>query len=630
MPSDAAASRREARRNRRVVAIWAFSSLGIATAVAVAAVSKLEVRAWLAAVVAALGTLSASVIPVVVKRLETKRGARQERSRALSRLLACPLAPLESVDPYHWLGVTLSRIAEEHRGGGGRPPYVEREGADTRLREALSREEPLVLVTGPSKSGKSRTMFEAALAVWPHQTVAVPDKPRGNPHLLSELLDLVSELGREAALLWLDDLDDYLRAGALDVRRLRRWRDEHPHLIVLATMRDSALEPVESHQENRSWIGKEVEDVLNSATTVRLAAELRADELAEAERLYPGVDLSTGIGAGLVAGQLLVRRLQAGEEEHPEGVAVVLSVADWRRAGFTQPAELAAVREVYRPYFRELRPRLAASDESFERGLAWSTSELEQLPGVALVFTADDGSSLQADDYVVAYLDGEVGDGTAEPIAEAMWTECLKQADAGELMAVGYTAYVRGNAEIARRAWTRGADSADPQEAPKAMVALGVLLEQRFQDFGGARSAFERAAETQHPEEAPKAMMALGVLLEQRFQDFDGARHAFERAAATDHPEEAPKANVALGVLLQNRLGDPEAAHLAFERAAASNHPEEAPRALNANAYLFEQQSRLHEAIEWYERAGATAHAVEGPKGRENAARVHANLAGTT
>jgi tetratricopeptide (TPR) repeat protein len=599
------------------VAVWALSGFGIAVAAAVAAVATLEVDAWVAAVVAASGTAVAALVPLVVGWVDERKG----RRRKLDQLLACALGPVAKVDPYRSLGVTASRIAEEHAAANDRPPYVARGATDARLREALTQEEPLVLLTGPSKSGKSRAMFEAALAVWPQQTLAVPERPRGNAQLLSELFDLEPELGGPPALLWLDDVDVYLKAGALDLRRLAHWREEHPRLIALATMADSAVEPDESAGADRSWIGKDVHEVLDAATTIRLNAELTAAERAEAQRLYPGVDTSAGIGAGLVAGPRLIRRLQAGEQEHPEGVAVALAVADWRRMGFGRPAPRDVVRSVAPRYFRALRGRLPTSGESFEAGVAWATSEIDQLPGVALVFLADE-DGLQVHDYVVAYLNGTVGEGASRPIADELWIDVLSHADGAELMSVGYTAYVRGNLDEARRAWTLGADSGDPIEAPKAMVALGVLLEQHFHDYDGARAAFARAAGTGNPEEAPKAMVALGVLLEQHFHDYDGARAAFARAAGTGHSEEAPKANVALGVLLQNRLGDPDGAHSAFERAAESGHPDEAPRAMNANGYLYEQQGRLADARAWYERAGATTHPVEGPRGRENADRL--------
>ena len=44
------------------------------------------------------------------------------------------------------------------------------------------------------------------------------------------------------------------------------------------------------------------------------------------------------------------------------------------------------------------------------------------------------------------------------------------------------------------------------------MVNLGVLLDEQG-DVEGARAAYQRAIDSGHPDEAPRAMVNLGVLL---------------------------------------------------------------------------------------------------------------------
>ena len=107
-----------------------------------------------------------------VTRLEQRELATSERQapweqRYQSLLAFWPLPKVESADPYA-IGVLYSRRAERaHPSEHGRPPYVPRTADETLA--GLLNSQPLILVRGQSRAGKSRTAFEVAareLAGW--------------------------------------------------------------------------------------------------------------------------------------------------------------------------------------------------------------------------------------------------------------------------------------------------------------------------------------------------------------------------------------------------------------------------------------------------------------------------------
>src|SRR5215469_1775337 len=142
------------------------------------------------------------------------------------------LPTVAEVDPY------VLRLTESEYGRRGQrnDPYVPRD-CDADLRAGLERS-GFVLLIGPSKAGKSRTAFEAALATFPDAVLIVPRARRqALPELArGELLDAVAPDQR--VVLWLDDLERYLDpADGFDGGQLSALCGRIPRLVVLATMR---------------------------------------------------------------------------------------------------------------------------------------------------------------------------------------------------------------------------------------------------------------------------------------------------------------------------------------------------------------------------------------------------------
>ena len=79
-----------------------------------------------------------------------------------------------------------------------------------------------------------------------------------------------------------------------------------------------------------------------------------------------------------------------------------------------------------------------------------------------------------------------------------------------------------------------------------------------------ARAAYELAIDSGHPDEAPKAEVRLGALLEAQ-GDLEGAAAAYQLAIDSGHREQSPRAALLLGALLAAQ-GNPEGARAAFQR----------------------------------------------------------------
>jgi hypothetical protein len=157
-----------------------------------------------------------------------RRAAWDRRCRSL--LTLWPLPTIEEADPFA-IGVFYSRRAEDHRGDRPRPPYVPRV-LDKELAGWL-RLQPLILVRGQSRAGKSRTAFEVATRELVGWRLLVP-KHRS---ALTALAELDPQPGQgERVLIWLDDLDEYLAvegAYGLDGGMLDRWARSDPPIKVL-------------------------------------------------------------------------------------------------------------------------------------------------------------------------------------------------------------------------------------------------------------------------------------------------------------------------------------------------------------------------------------------------------------
>ena len=455
-----------------------------------------------------LAVLGAAAVAVLTTREQRAEKREEDEASAQERAerLRVPILPLGQVSPYE-VGVDHEAISVEDGSHGA--PYVPRERDEQlhqTLAEARERSEPsLIVVSGPSKAGKSRTLFAAASAV-------LSDAQLIGPRDAASLSGLLKPGGLPAlepgpVVLWLDDLEVFARTGehGMDpsvLERLRAWKRP---VLVLATYGGKG-QPRLPQGERGQLAEQAISEILHYATQTPLSGELSEREQEAARALYPDevvTQMTHGIGEYMIAAPRLERKLTTGRHEAgapvcPEGVAVAWAAIDWQRVGMTDPISEELLSELYANYLTGLEP----TEERFRRGLEWARRPLYS--SLALLSPV---GSIRPYDHIVAYSDRELG----REINERSWDRVIEVAEDGDAIELGFVGYARESVERAERAWTRAARSHDAAVAGLSASNLGVLLEGRG-DTEGAEAAFERAASSSERQAAEAAQVALREL----------------------------------------------------------------------------------------------------------------------
>jgi hypothetical protein len=230
-------------------------------------------------VVSALITV---VVALVGASLARARSVSQRRQFLSTALRQSPMPTAAEADPY-MLGVFRPRTPAED----GIGPYVPR-SVDDRLEKALANV-GFVLLIGAPRAGKSRSAYEAVLRRLPGQKLLVP---YGGEALSSIVGD--TALRNEDAVWWLDDLGRFL--PSLDGPCLDELLNGGH--VVVASVRAETWDALLKADGDA---GEQARNLLAGAFTVHMDAAHTREELAEAARLYPDLDLSNGIGPALTA-----------------------------------------------------------------------------------------------------------------------------------------------------------------------------------------------------------------------------------------------------------------------------------------------------------------------------------------
>jgi cellulose synthase operon protein C len=447
------------------------------------------------------------------------QAAWEQRCRSL--LASWPLLAVEEVNPYD-IGVFYSRRAERARPGqGDRPPYVPRV-LDEQLAGLLA-SQPLVLVKGQSRAGKSRTAFEVAARELPGWRLLVP-KDRAALAALAELDRLPGE--GERVLVWLDDLDEYLAVEGtrgLDAGLLGRFAICDPPMKVLATIR---LEEYGRLIETPGELSRSVRELLNrfepGALTLPVGFDTPAEQ-ATIAALYPGERVIGGLAEYLAAAHELVNRLEVGEASVPEGAGLVVAGGDpppvrpqrsiRRRAGLKRPVSREDLEALLPLYLKQLRPLAPVVGEGeMDRGLGWA---MEPVGRTAALLVPDPDSlsgTFRVADPIVDYMERRTNRRLVEP---AVWQHLLAQVSSEEAMDLGFAAITRGERRAAETAWRQVVASGHPNFAPRAAFNLGHLLGTLIAEQGdveGARAAFQEAIDSGHADATTRAQKALREL----------------------------------------------------------------------------------------------------------------------
>lgn len=277
-----------------------------------------------------------------------------------SQVFYWPPRRVQGEDPYR-LGVFRSAIATKLFPDSP-PPYASRT-IDSRLDGALLHN-PLVLVVGPAKAGKSRSAIEAVIRSMPEATLLVPRRPEDLRPLIATL---ESDPIRDAAVLWLDEFQAYLARGSLDRADVERWMGVTPRVVGVGTITARAQQT----WTNRSSTARQLfESVRQEGGELWLDSTLTNDELSAARSLYPHIPRS--LCEHLVALDLLMLRLRNGIEECPEGVALVRAAIDCSIASTLRYVPEDWLVECWPYYLQYFGPTLKATKYLYNRALAWA------------------------------------------------------------------------------------------------------------------------------------------------------------------------------------------------------------------------------------------------------------------
>lgn len=525
-----------------------------------------------------------------------KLAIRQRRRDLLELLVTGGLDRVPALDDLQAYDLGTDR---EAFGPDEPAPYLARD-KDGELDAAIERalrapKTSMVVLRGPSKSGKSRALYESVKRIADLDGAFVL-APHGR-EALARLLDVEAELSlpeRAQLVLWLDDLERFVSAGqegmtpaALDA--LRRWKRP---VIVVATaggknelIADGVVAPLRQLYGDRR------------VTIVPLTSELTTPEMVRVQALYPDAAHQIGkhgIGEYLVAAHELARKLvesshEPGDEPCPEGVAVVWAAIDWARSGMTGSIPDDLMKELWTHY---VRGGVKPTDDNFERGLEWALKPV--YGSVALVYET---SSYEAYDWIVAYASAQL----PREINVQAWERMMGAVDPAAAFELAVSAYQKGWHEECARAFERGTEAADRIVAANSAFNLGYVRAQRG-DVDGAVTAYRTAIDAGQSEPAAMAGLNLGILLQDQ-GDLDAAAVAYRGAADCDATPHSGNAAMNLGLLL-SEAGDVDGARAAYETAAGTSDGRLASRAEFMLGTLL-AETRPAEAAAALERAVA-------------------------
>ncbi|MBT2612730.1 bifunctional trypsin-like peptidase domain-containing/SEL1-like repeat protein, partial [Streptomyces sp. ISL-87] len=419
------------------------------------------------------------------------------------------LPRVRDLDPYR-LG-TISSDYGTRDTYGVHDRYVPRTGqeVDSRLHDAL---EPgrFVLLVGPAKAGKTRTVFEAIHAAWQDARLAAP-----TPQRLANLADHPRLHGSSDPLVvWLDDLDRFLTTTQpLTPAMLTALLARPGETLVVATLRQEARLRL---REATGELTRDTHNLLSAAVTIELRSTAEdPEEQAAAQAAYPKQPLDgAGLAERLGYAPELLMIYHDSEMANPVLHTVVRTAIDWARTGLTRPIPETDLLEIASSVLAKENPAHQVTHKKITAAIKKARKPLGSGTGAdaALLLTVSLSESTggpqmlgyRAYDYLVAADDGQTG--PPRPVRDRSWQEALARADSDEAFGVAVAAYQRGNRPVSISGFERTAQTG----VTSAMFNLGVLLAgQDPPDLDGARHWWEKAAQTGDTD----AMRNLGVLL---------------------------------------------------------------------------------------------------------------------
>ncbi|MFD3427262.1 tetratricopeptide repeat protein [Nocardia fluminea] len=496
------------------------------------------------------------------------------------------LPTIAEVDPY-LLGATISVFG---RSGeyGRRDTYVARTAheVDARLAEALTGER-LAIVVGPSKAGKTRTVFEAVRAHDPAARIVWP--------VTDAIADLAvhPRVATSADLLvvWLDDLHEYLTGPrGLTPAVLAALTARPGPTVVVATLRSEMRAQLRGGGELR----KDTRMLLEQAITIDLASTAEDPaERAAAERAYPGCAGDRhGLAEGLAEAPELLARYDDARAADSELYTVIAIAIDWARIGRTDPIPEPELTDLTLRELRKTCPHLESTNSSVRAAIQTARTPPDGAGRTAALhstFLDDDTRGYWAFSYLTAADDGQ-DHRTPRPIPATYWHDATNDCDTDTLIIVGVAAYRRDNTAASTTLFRKAAEAGDAD----AMFILCVLLAERG-DLDEAKIWYREAIKAGHS----GAISTLGMLLSGP-GELSEAESWYREAVKAGHSG----AMVDLGILLKQR-GALSDAEFWYRKAIDAG---QRSRAMVNLGFLVEQRGDLGEAEFWYRKAVKTRH----------------------
>ena len=396
----------------------------------------------------------------------------------------------------------------------------------------------LLIIEGGSAAGKTRMAYEAIRRLTPRRWLIVP----AGPTSLRALTD--GQVRLRNAVIWLDDVNDYLAAGGLDASVLDALCPPgRPDVLMLATLR-SAERKALTVTDLDTTTSRGIQEVMRRARIIVLDRFLSPAECDRAEhernsdpRIGAALDQSTGAGFAeyLAAAPAILARWQSARNgENLTAGAIISAAVDARRAGYLSPLPRDMLENLHSFY---LDPREAHRPDlpSFTDGLTWTTKVVE---GASSCLSATGPGTYQPFDYLVDHSQATT---SISDIPEPAWPVLLTCGDGIDLASLAANAYRAGRPDISEAAWRRAAQAGLGAE----MLTLSPVLRRsgRFEEAEQMCRPLAEANDT-------AAMHNLGVLLQETGRD-EEAEQWYRRAADTGNAS----AMTNLGFLLHKAAG---------------------------------------------------------------------------
>lgn len=402
------------------------------------------------------------------------------RRRALPGLLRISrrgTAPLvaDVGDPIG-LGVHPAAPGGGGTAGFGRVPVFVGRDAMPQAEAVLSGGRGFLLLVGDSTAGKTRLAYEVVRKHFPRHRLVVPDSREA----MVALVDPVSRWYR--AVVWLDDLENYLGAGGLTAGHVQR-------LLEAGSARVAVVATISARQHIRFGARSAADDepggdVLRSGREVlRLASVVRVDrtwseaELARAQHHTDDPRIRAAVNGARTGSRGVAEYLAAAPQllddfrnawaagARPRAAALVAGAVDARRAGHHEPLPEDVLRRLHEIHL-DLRGGGSLRPEPWEEALSWATAPLHATS--SLLLPRDEGAYL-AFDYLHQTLDEQV---PPPRIPDAVWEILIDHADPVRALDIGATAYQRGDLRHAMAAFDKA--GADPGQLPRQWYATCV------------------------------------------------------------------------------------------------------------------------------------------------------------